>query len=346
MSTIDAGQAGVIVAIDGGGSKTDAVAVDLTGAVRARARGAASNPQTQGLDVAVAVIDTLVAEVLEHAGLPLIGTGVFVSGLDLEIEIHRFREAVAHLPWAAIGTSLVDNDMFALLRTGTKEANAIAVICGTGINCVGVRADGATARFPALGAISGDWGGGFQLGEQALWHAARASDGRGTATQFSRSIPEFFGLPDIRAVIEAFHFGRISAASLALLSPIVFDAADNADAAARVILDRQATEIVALAGAAIDRLELDTLPVPVVLGGGVLAAENAAFHTSIEEKLGRRSPRAKMSLVRDRPVVGAALLALEAAGATPQVTASAHSALAAAFATLDDERATAIDRAG
>ena len=33
---------------------------------------------------------------------------------------------------------------------------AVAVVCVTGINRVGVRADGETARFPALGEISGD----------------------------------------------------------------------------------------------------------------------------------------------------------------------------------------------
>ena len=328
--------AGVIVAIDGGGSKTDAVAVDLDGTVRAHARGAASNPQTQGLGAAVAVVDSLVTEVLDSAGLPLVGTGVFVSGLDLEIEIEIFREAVDHLPWASVGSPVVDNDMFALLRTGTQQADAVAVICGTGINCVGVRADGATARFPALGPISGDWGGGFQLGEQALWHAARAGDGRGPATQFSRSIPDFFGLPDIRAVIEGLHFARLSVASLALLAPLVFDAADSGDGAATLILDRQAEEIVALAGAAISRLELDSHRVPVVLGGGVLAAGHAAFLASIEEKLSRRSPLARIALVRDRPIVGAALLTLEAAGATLAVTSTAHTALALTFARLDE----------
>ena len=326
---------GVVVAIDGGGSKTDAVAIDRAGVVRAHSRGAASNPQTQGLDVAVAVVDSLVTEVLESAGLPLLGTGVFVSGLDLEVEIESFREAIAPLPWAAIGGSLVDNDMFALLRTGTKEANAIAVVCGTGINCVGVRADGETARFPALGAISGDWGGGSQLGEQALWHAARAADGRGAATEFSRSIPDFFGLTDIQAVIEGLHFGRIAGASLALLSAIVFDAADAGDLIAASILDRQAEEIVALAGAAITRLTLDDVPVPVVLGGGVLAAGNLSFLAAIEEKLSRRCPLARILLVRDRPIVGAALLTLEAAGATLEVTVSARSALARTFARLD-----------
>jgi len=62
----------------------------------------------------------------------LLGTGFFVSGLDLEVE--RFRAATP-LARTAIGSSVVDNDIFALLRTGTQESNGIAVVvCGTGIN--------------------------------------------------------------------------------------------------------------------------------------------------------------------------------------------------------------------
>ena len=53
----------------------------------------------------------------------------------------------------------------------------MAVVCGAGINCVGMRPDGRTARFPALGRFSGDWGGGWALAEEALYHAARAADG-------------------------------------------------------------------------------------------------------------------------------------------------------------------------
>ena len=83
-------------------------------------------------------------------------------------------------------------------------------------------------------------------------------------------------------MIEGLHFGSISGASVALLSPLVSDAADSGgggddDVIAASILDRQANEIVALAEAAIARLNLDDLPVPVVLGGGVLAAGNVHF---------------------------------------------------------------------
>jgi N-acetylglucosamine kinase-like BadF-type ATPase len=335
---------GMIVAVDGGGSKTDAVAVSLDGRVLAHRRGAATNPQTHGLERAVAVVDSLVTELIESTGSPLLGSGVFLSGLDLEIEIETFRAAVAHLPWASAGASLVDNDMFALLRAGTVASDAVAVVCGTGINCVGVRADGETARFAALGTISGDWGGGSQLGEQALWHAARAIDGRGRPTVFTQLVPAHFALPHVAAVTEALHFGRLAYSALATLPPVVFAAADSGDAVASEIVDRQADEIVALAVAAIDRLHLHETALPVVLGGGVLAAGNNRLLSAIATRLAVRAPLASLLLVRERPIVGAALLALTAVGASSDSEDTARTALADAFATLDGHHATTAER--
>lgn len=343
MGTVNVGAAptsapGVIVAADGGGSKTDVVAVDLEGRVLAHSRGAASNPQTQGLETAVSIVDTLVTEVLQAVDLPLARVGLFLSGLDLPAEITAFREAIGQLPWVS-DDIIVDNDMFALLRTGTQRADAVAVVCGTGINCIGVRADGETARFPAVGAISGDWGGGAQLGEQAVWHAARAADGRGAPTVFSQSVPAHFALPDIQAVIEAFHFGRLPYSALSALSPTVIEAAGAGDAVARGILIRQAEEIVALAGAAIRRLDLAATPLPVVLGGGVLAAGDPYLLGLIERGLSAVAPLAMISVVRDRPIVGAALLTLEAVGVSALHEAAARAALAETVALLDDVRA-------
>ena len=45
----------------------------------------------------------------------------------------------------------VGNDTFAVLRAGTDRGWGVAVVCGAGINCVGVAPDGREARFPALG---------------------------------------------------------------------------------------------------------------------------------------------------------------------------------------------------
>ena len=100
-----------------------------------------------------------------------------------------------------------------MLRAGTERGWGVAVVCGAGINCVGVGPDGRHARFPALGAITGDWGGGFDLGLAALSAAARSEDGRGPRTPLEQAVPAHFGLATPRELAEAIHLGGPSAAA-------------------------------------------------------------------------------------------------------------------------------------
>lgn len=328
-----------LVAVDGGGTKTDVVALGADGAVLGRARGKDSCPQLIGVRKAVGRLDRLVTSALAEASLAAgedvraSRVGVYLSGLDLPIEIEELRAGLAGVPWVeAADEVLVDNDTFALLRAGTPEREAVAVVCGTGINCVGRRADGATARFPALGAISGDWGGGWELGEKAVWHAARAVDGRGPATVLADLVPAALDRPDMAAVIEDLHRGRLQQRVLATLAPLLFAAAAAGDEVAGSVVDRQADEIVLLAAAALRRLALESADVPVVLGGGVLAARDPRLVGGIRDGLARVAPRARLEFVTAPPVLGAALLVLEADGAPAEALARAAAALAPATA--------------
>src|SRR6185437_2664379 len=71
----------VVVAIDGGGSKTDAVALELDGTLVARATGPGSSPHFEGLDDSVSTIDALVQKVA--GGRPVAHAAIYLSGLDL-----------------------------------------------------------------------------------------------------------------------------------------------------------------------------------------------------------------------------------------------------------------------
>ncbi len=329
---------GVVLAVDGGGSKTDAVALDLTGHVLASARAATSSPHIIGVEATIALIDGLVNEVLKQTGgKPIVQANIYLSGLDLPAEVEAFSRSISGFAWAsgAAGRpAIVDNDLFALLRAGTNEADAVAVVCGTGINCVGVRADGAVVRYASLGMISGDWGGGWHLGEKALWHAARAVDGRGPATSLVDAVPETFGLADVQAVIEAMHFGRLASAELSALSPAVFQAARDGDAVAGRLVDRQAEEIVVFAEATLRKLELLDRPTPLVLGGGVIGARDERLMSGIERGLASRAPLAHIELVMAAPILGAGLLALEAAGAEHDALETARAGLSLRQASL------------
>jgi N-acetylglucosamine kinase-like BadF-type ATPase len=236
------------------------------------------------------------------------------------------------VPWAGAGL-VVENDLFALLRAGTESADAVAVICGTGINAVGIRGDGATVRFPALGEISGDWGGGYGLGSAALWHAARAVDGRGPHTALVDGVLMTLGADSIDEVIEQLHFGERGFADLSSLAPVVIAAAAAGDATAEGLVDRQSEEIVAFVRAIVTRLELADRAFPVVLGGGLFETESPRLSGGVQAGVAAVAPHAELVHVRRPPIAGAALLALEHAGAPSQSVAAADAAFEAAVAT-------------
>lgn len=313
---------GGVLAVDAGNSKTDVALVAADGTVLGAARGGGFQPPVVGVEAAVGELAAIVRRAAADAGLPADGgrplvehTSACLANADLPVEERELEAAVHARGWAR-GTR-VANDTFAILRAGVDRPRGVAVVCGAGINCVGMLPDGRTARFPALGRVSGDWGGGSGLAEEALWHAARAEDGRGGPTALATALPAHFGLDSMYALIEALHLGRIAGARKYELTPVLFATADAGDAVARSLLDRQAEEIVALAGVALSRLGLLDDEVDVVLGGGVMAARHPYLMAGIEHRLAAKAPKARPHVVTAPPVLGAALLGLDHLGAPP-----------------------------
>ncbi|MFD8865154.1 N-acetylglucosamine kinase [Streptomyces sp. NPDC059590] len=255
-----------------------------------------------------------------------------LANVDLPAEEEQVTPLLAAHGWGA--TVTVANDTFALLRAGVAdksdngEPTGVAVVCGAGINCAGLGHDGRTARFPAIGRISGDWGGGGDLSKEAMWWAARAEDGRGEPTALARALPEHFGLASMYELIEALHLGRIPPARRHELAPVLFAVADSGDEIARALVARQAEEVVTMATVALTRLELLGEQTPVVLGGGVLAARHPLLDDRVRELLAERAPKAEPRVVTAPPVLGAALLGLDRTGAP----AAAYTALRAHYA--------------
>jgi N-acetylglucosamine kinase-like BadF-type ATPase len=308
-----------VLAVDGGGSKVDAalVAEDGTpvGAVRIRSTGHDGPHSDSYLEGVAAAVDAVCREAgVDPTGRPLAQLGIYcLAGADLPADDRRILRWVSKHRWT--GDDVLRNDTFAILRAGTDRTWGVGVVCGYGTNCSAVAPDGQTFRFAAIGDISGDWGGGMDIGRIALWHAVRAEDGRGDETELAHLVPSHFALKRPRHVMEAIHLGRMDMDRLAELPPIVFRAAGADDAVARGILDRQADEIVAMAGTAIRKLRMTKLDVPVVLGGGIFHNDFGPFFERIEEGLRRVAPDVRVTVLSAPPVAGAALLGLDRMGA-------------------------------
>jgi N-acetylglucosamine kinase-like BadF-type ATPase len=324
-----------VLAVDGGNSKTDVALVGPDGSIVGKARGGGSNYQNVGTEQATAVLRALVSDVAIAAGMPPGGpvaehTSACLAGADLPEEEADLGALVQAQGWSA--TSSVVNDTYAVLRAGLDDVGApgtgqhwgVGVVCGAGINCVGVAPDGRTTRFPALGRISGDWGGGGEIAAEALWWAVRAEDGRGPQTALRTAVPAHFGVRRVEDVVGGIHFGKISYAELHGLAPVLFEVANRGDQVATDVLRRQAEEICLMVTAAARRLGLGGdggSPVPVVLGGSLMAAKDPILTGAIVERLAARLPGADIRIVDVPPVVGAALLGLDHVGAQASAAA-------------------------
>jgi N-acetylglucosamine kinase-like BadF-type ATPase len=308
-----------VLAIDGGNSKTAVLLVDADGKVLAQVRGPGAPPQTVGMKRGLDVFEALAREAAAQAGLspdePIAShTAAYLAGADLPREEEDLTREIAKRGWST--TTFVGNDTFALLRAGTNSGVGVAVVCGAGINAVGVAHDGQTHRFPALGAISGDWGGGSQLGNDALWHAVRAEDGRGKPTELLPALLAHYGETSIAKVVEKIHFEEIELDPHALC-PIVFEVAAQGDAVALAEIERLIEEIVLLSTVSLRKLDLMDEPVDIVLGGGVLTHTGDVVVAPVRDRVLEVAPLAKVRLVDVPPVVGAALLGLDTIGAKP-----------------------------
>ena len=337
---------GLVVAVDGGGVKTDLALLDSSGALLSLVRGGGSQAHYLGVDGCVDVLESLLARAIADAGLgplerPFAATAqLLLAGMDLPEELTALGAAMERIRWSE--RTVLGNDTEALLRAGTDRGWGIAVVCGTGINCIGIAGGGREARFLSFGPVSGDWGGGRDVGLAALAAAVRAADGRGPRTQLEDAVPAYFGLGDALEVARAFHLEELPAVRLGELAPVVL-AACGEDAVAAEIVRRLTDEVVAFAVAALHRLHLTGDDPDVVLGGSLLRAVSPSAVQTIARGVHRVAPKARVVVSRSEPIVGAALLGLDALGADGAARARARAELDAA---APQRSAVVVDRLG
>lgn len=331
---------GVVLAVDGGNVKTDLALVNTSGELLALVRGGRSSPHYIGTDGCVALLARLLERAFAQAAIdagqamPAASAQIMVAGADLPEELAALRAAIEPLGWTR--RLVIDNDTLALLRSGTDRGWGVGVVCGGGINCVGIAPDGREARFPALGAITGDWGGGHDVGMEALAAAARSADGRGPRTILESTVPAYYELDEPLDVARAVHLRELPGERIGELARVVFRAAGT-DSVAAGIVRRLTDEIVAMATVALRRLDLTGEDADVVLGGGLIRAAPTGAIEAIAVGVREVAAAAKVIVAPTAPIVGAAMLGLDALAINSSAAARARSELNAAFAVIEGE---------
>jgi N-acetylglucosamine kinase-like BadF-type ATPase len=309
----------LLLAVDGGGTKTEAVVTDLEGRVLARGFGAGSNQYTAGFGQLVESVTTAVQAALR----PVLGAGVErqvvaadrvaaacfgMSGVDSPEDEKDVSGWVERQSFAT--TFRVVNDVELILAGGTPEGWGIAVISGTGSNCVGRAKDGRTARVGGWGTLLGDEGSGYALGLRALHLAAQTFDGRANAPRLLEAALRHWSTPDIPGLMREVHAPATTPASIAAIAPVVMDLAAQGDAPAQAILEATADDLGLHIRTAMRHLQLERPP--LALGGGLFAGR--LREVLLERVAGEVGPIGYVP----EPVLGAVAIARRLVGANHQ----------------------------
>ena len=318
-----------VLAIDGGNSKADVALLAADGSLLGAVRGPTISHQAVPLPEATSRLRALVDQVRILAGadadagrgagssLPRISVAC-LAGADYPEDIKLLRRMFHEA--ADGGEVLVLNDTFAALRGGASRPWGIALICGQGINGAAVAVDGRRVRFAGVGDIAGDWVGVGAVGMAGVAAAVRGRDGRGPRTALERTIPAAVGLRRPEAVTHAYYAGRLDEERVGDLAPVVFATAADGDDVARSIIDHLADELTVMAAALARRTNLVRRDPEVVLGGGVFKTEEPGFYARLRAGVTAAIPAARIVRLGSPPVLGAALLGLDAlapSGAAP-----------------------------
>lgn len=295
----------IVVAIDGGGTKTECLVADGAGRLTGYGQG---GPVNLGfVDVAVAeqsIHDALcqaTGKVRLHVAAVLLGatvSGEFVRPLlDYHLHLGMFR---------SIGEAR------SCLASITPKNFGAVVLAGTGSFEWARNEQGVEHRTDGWGAFVGDQGSAYDIVRRALVAAARAVDGRGPQTELVTGFCSHFAADSLRDVSRHIYRGGMTRHEIASLAPIV-SAAAVTDPVAEAIFAEAGTLLSEGLVTCIQRVGLASEKFEVGACGGVFNAGESVI-TPIRKALEEVAPSASLIRPAWPPVVGVLAVALEAVG--------------------------------
>jgi len=300
-----------VLGVDGGNSKTFALVADTEGRLLGLGRTGGSNHENLGFPEAERRLHQVAREALTEAGMRGPVTLGFwgLAGADLPSDFERLYPIVERIN--AAERNVIKNDTVAAMGSGFTRGWGVGIISGAGFNAGGIDPDGRTIQFMGMGAPTGDWGGGGDIGPEVLRLAYRGHDGRGRPTLLTERVAQALGMRSLEDVALRVRGGTLDRGAIfQKLPPLLFEAAYKGDEVACDLVARIGREIGITANTIIGRLGMGKLDVEVVLGGSIFKGRGPLLMDIITATVHRVAPRARIIHPEFDPVVGAVFQAL------------------------------------
>jgi N-acetylmuramic acid 6-phosphate etherase len=229
--------------------------------------------------------------------------GVFLAGCGTEEDRRSLKQICLEIwPNAKIVTG---SDRDSGLAAALDHADGIVVNAGSGSSVSGRRGD-RVERAGGWGHILGDAGGGYFLSIQALRLILREHDLHGGEIRFTAKILPALSLNNLDELVRWVQ--TADKMEIAMLAPVVFEAASEGDARMMEIIEEGARVLCEYTEAVASNLHL--LAPKVTLIGGLFYRDSMYTH-AFRRRLKKNLPDARVAIAERAPELGAAWLAAE-----------------------------------
>jgi N-acetylglucosamine kinase-like BadF-type ATPase len=305
--------AGLLLGVDGGNTKTLALVAGPDGTIvgTGRAVGCAdihAVPVDEAMAVIARAVDAALGKVDVPGGTSNRWAAFSMAGADWPEDVDELRSVLA-ARWLE---PVVVNDAIGALRAAIPDGPGVVVVAGTGV-ATGARGPGGGLWHSSF------WQerqGAHELGIRTLHAVNRSALGIDPPTALTAAVLHALGAPDVEAALHGQSRrgpGRWRGART--LAPVLLDVAEMGDPAAVAIVDEHGRALGLMAAAAARRVGIeDGASFDLALAGGLFRHHGARLRAGVLAAVRERAPGVREVVPELEPVVGALLLAFDAAG--------------------------------
>lgn len=304
----------IVLAIDGGGSRTRCLAVDREGKVVGSGESGPSNHLLVQRDVVVHSLTEAISKALAVNNLlpkQVVCVSAGMAGVDYDkTGAGEMEEAFRQIGFPR---SLIAGDMVIAHAGALAGRPGVLALAGTGSCILGIGPNGDRVKVGGWGPVYGDEGSAYRIGQTALRFAARAHDGRGPQTSLISALLRALKINDFQETLERVYIEKMEPREVAALSRVAYEAAEAGDEVACEIFIQAGEELAEAVTAAAKRLNLQESELFVSYQGSVFEACDIV-RTRFTRALKQTLPSVTITPPQFEPVVGALLIACESLG--------------------------------
>jgi glucosamine kinase len=304
----------IVLAIDGGGSRTRCLAIDRQGRIVGSGESGPSNHLLVSRDVVLDSLAEATSQTLAWSeALPeqVVCVSAGMAGVDYDkTGASEIEEAFRELGFTRL---LITGDMMIAHAGALGGRPGVLALAGTGSCIFGIGPNGEHVKVGGWGPVYGDEGSAYRIGQTALRVAARAYDGRGPQTMLVSALLRALELSAFPETLERVYIEKMEPRQIAALCRIAYEVAESGDDAAREIFIQAGEDLAEAVTAAARRLNLQESELFVSYQGSVFEACDLV-RARFTEVLKQTFSSVAITPPQFEPVVGALLIACESLG--------------------------------